>query len=109
MRVTPEAEQVLVPRFLIQPIVENALRHGIAPLARGGTIVITARIIGEMLELGVANDGVPLESPIVEGVGLATTRERLLTRYREHADVRTTGRGAWVETILTFPASGAVA
>ncbi len=108
-RVTSEAEDVFVPRFLVQPIVENALKHGIAPLARGGSIVITARIVGKVLVIVIANDGVPLDGPIVDGVGLATTRERLLTRYREHADVCIAGRGGWVETMITLPVNKAIA
>jgi hypothetical protein len=80
----------LVPDLLLQPLVENAVRHGISPRAEGGTITVTARRAGDRLEMSVADDGVGLtagapaapSTPYPDrGFGLATTRERLAVMY----------------------------
>lgn len=78
---TPDASPVLVPRFLLQPLAENALHHGIAPHARGGTIAIDARRVGTAVTIRIANDGIQLADRRAERQGLRTTRERLLARY----------------------------
>ena len=78
---TPDASPVLVPRFLLQPLAENALHHGIAPHARGGTIAIDARRVGTAVTIRIANDGMQLADRRAERQGLRTTRERLLARY----------------------------
>jgi signal transduction histidine kinase len=68
-----------VPALLLQPIVENAVRHGLAEHPKGGRITIGARVTGEMLVLTVEDTGVGLSSGTVmrERVGLSNTRERL--------------------------------
>ncbi len=77
----PDAAAVLVPRFLLQPLVENALHHGIAPHARGGTIAIDARRTGSTVRIRIVNDGMQLPDRHTERQGLRTTRERLAARY----------------------------
>ena len=82
-RVDPDARYALVPNLMLQPLVENAIRHGIAPRAAPGHVVVTAARHGARLELSVVDDGVG-ESPRVEhrdGVGLGNTRARLLSLY----------------------------
>lgn len=73
--------EVLVPSLLMQPLVENAIRHGIAPRAAGGTIGIGAWQAGGRLEIRVRDDGVGLpEGGLPDnrlGVGLSVTRERV--------------------------------
>jgi two-component system LytT family sensor kinase len=71
-----------VPSLLLQPIVENAVRHAIAPREQGGRIVVTAKHTGGRLLLSVDDDG-PGLSPKAEGngIGLANTRERLVHLY----------------------------
>ena len=69
-----------VPCFVVQPLVENALRHGMAPRARAGTLEVGARAAGDHVELWVRDDGVGLAATpraITPGVGLANTRARL--------------------------------
>lgn len=72
---------VEVPALLLQPLVENAIRHGIAPRARGGTIAIAARRQGERLVLEVRDDGVGLAEGFqlerATGIGLRNIRDRL--------------------------------
>jgi two-component sensor histidine kinase len=82
-RIDPDARYALVPNLMLQPLVENAIRHGIAPRAAPGHVVVTAARQGGRLELSVVDDGVG-ESPRVEhrdGVGLGNTRARLLSLY----------------------------
>lgn len=79
----PDTEGVLVPAFLLQPLVENAVRHGLAPRARGGRLRIAARLAQGRLELLVEDDGVGPSSrrPGRGGLGLANTRDRLAKRF----------------------------
>lgn len=87
--VAAEAEQAHVPPFVLQPLVENALRHGIAPLERGGRVAIGARREADDLVLTVTDDGVGIRrDAVVEGgVGLRNLRERLETMYGARASV----------------------
>jgi signal transduction histidine kinase len=75
-----------VPRFLLQPLVENALRHGIARRGAAGLVEIAGRREGEQLVLTVRDDG-PGLGTMTEGVGLSNTRQRLAALYGEHASL----------------------
>jgi len=72
-----------VPVLILQPLVENAVRHGLAGRARGGKLRVRARDVGDALELEVEDDGVGLGNSSQRGAGLAldTTRQRLALRY----------------------------
>lgn len=105
MDVAPDAAAVRVPRFLLQPLAENALRHGLAPRAAGGQLHIEARRTGARLRLRVWNDGLPIADAAGERVGMATTRERLSTRYGAAATLHL-GAAAegGVEAVVELPA-----
>ncbi len=79
----PETMGALVPSFLLQPVVENAIRHGIAAKSSSGNIVLRSRQTNSMLELQVVDDGpgLPLIDPERNGVGLSNTRARLQQLY----------------------------
>jgi signal transduction histidine kinase len=66
-----------LPPLLLQPLVENALRHGIEPALAGGEIVVSAASAGEVLELTVSDNGVGMSGTGGAGVGLANVRARL--------------------------------
>jgi hypothetical protein len=86
MDVAPEALDAVVPNFLLQPIVENAIRHGISPFSAPGQIFVTARRRGQTLELQVADTGPGLRGQaFVPGVGLRNTQERLQQLYGRHS------------------------
>lgn len=76
-----------VPNMILQPLVENAIKHGISPKATGGRIDISAARSNGHLKLTVADDGIGVPfgdaSGIVEGVGLSNTRRRLKHLYGE--------------------------
>ena len=75
-----------VPRFLLQPLVENALRHGIARRADAGLVQVSAHREGEQLVLTVRDDGpgLPAMQDMGSGVGLSNTRARLAALYDSH-------------------------
>ena len=81
MDVAPEVKYAAVPCMFIQPLVENAIRHGISRRAAGGTIIVRAKPLGERLEIRILDDGVglPLSWRIEEseGLGLSITRQRI--------------------------------
>ena len=78
-----------VPPLLLQPLVENAIRHGLEPAVAGGRIEIGALRDGGMLVLRVRDTGVGLAAPAGEGTrfGLQQVRERLATLYGERASL----------------------
>lgn len=75
-----------VPGFLLQPLAENAMRHGIEPLSGAGRLAVIGRREGDVLILQVRDNGQPAE-PIGmhEGVGLGNTRSRLVRLYGPNA------------------------
>ena len=83
MDVEPALDQASVPLFILQPLVENALAHGIGGRAQGGCVVVKARRDGERLQLEVADDGAGLttSTTLREGIGLSNTRERLRASF----------------------------
>ncbi|HUQ82715.1 MAG TPA: histidine kinase [Gemmatimonadaceae bacterium] len=82
-----------VPAFVLQPLVENALRHGIAKRADGGLVEVAAKREGDTLVLSVSDNGpgVDSESDPADtggnGLGLANIRERLTTMYGARASL----------------------
>jgi two-component system, LytTR family, sensor kinase len=82
--IEPATLELTVPRFTLQPLVENAIRHGIAPRAAPGRLALSAMRDGEAWTLSVSDDGVGADLLRVEastGVGLSVVRERLRLRH----------------------------
>ena len=76
------AERALVPFFILQPLVENALHHGISSHAGAGSIEIAAQRVNGQLRLRVSDDGPGTVTPDAQrGIGLANTRARLRELY----------------------------
>lgn len=76
-----ELQGAQVPDFILQPLVENAIKHGIGKRAKGGELRVEAVRDGTLLTLTVYNDGPLLPVHISEGVGLANARQRLVALY----------------------------
>jgi hypothetical protein len=85
IKVDPSALEGLVPCFLLQPIVENAIRHGIAHCEAEGLVEASARREGSTLHLRVRDSGVGRigDAQNGHGIGLTNTRERLMHFYRD--------------------------
>jgi two-component sensor histidine kinase len=76
-----ELRATTLPPLLLQPLVENAIRHGIEPAIDGGKIVVDVREIASGLELTVTDTGCGLNPNAPEGVGLSNVRARLASLY----------------------------
>jgi LytS/YehU family sensor histidine kinase len=89
--IDPATRDCAVPAMLLQTLVENAIKHGIAHLPDGGEIVIQSRLADDVLELIVENTGVLAPSPSHSTrVGLANLRERLQMLYGPSATLELT-------------------
>jgi two-component system, LytTR family, sensor kinase len=105
-QIDPEVLGARVPYLILQPLVENAIRHGIAPYPRPGQVGIGARRVGKMLWLQVWDTGPGLADGFCHGrckrgIGLTNTRSRLQQLYGEgHAfQLRNANTGGLVVTI----------
>ena len=84
-QIAPEVKYASVPSLFVQPLVENAIRHGISRRASGGKVMVSAQRVGNRLEVRVLDDGVGL--PVgwtlenSGGVGLSATRQRVAGLY----------------------------
>ena len=85
--IEPDTLDAEVPRLILQPLVENAIKHGVSPRTGLGTVAIAARRDGDTLWLEVRDNGVGLSgtarTQLRSGVGLANTRDRLECLYGE--------------------------
>ncbi len=86
MAISPKTLDALVPSMLLQPLIENAVRHGVAPLVEGGTIRIESKLDGAQLQIKVQNSGPASSRPSPahepgNGIGIGNTAERLKTLY----------------------------
>ena len=80
-----ETREALVPNLILQPLLENAVRHGIAPKPEGGTVTVRGLRKGDRLLIEVADDGRGFQGESTEllrnGLGLSNTKERLALLY----------------------------
>ncbi len=105
IRKSDDVEDALVPPLILQPLVENAIRHGVSALAEAGRIDLRAVRVDGSLRLEVSDDGPGFRAESGAGVGLANARERLRQLFGEGAHLVTgngqTG-GALVTVVLPF-------
>lgn len=106
---SPEALACQLPVFSVQPLVENAIRHAIAPRSEGGQVCIRGTVAGGRLELSVIDDGPGADPAAVvqaKGVGLPVIRRRLQTRYGDRAAFAIdTAPGRGFRALLSLPAT----
>ena len=89
IQATPEARAVMLPPMLLQPLVENAVHHGLEPKIDGGTVRVDAALHAGFLVIEVRDDGVgPGASRRAgNGIALSNLRERLMTHYGDRASL----------------------
>ena len=102
--VDPASEPALLPTLLLQPLVENAIKHGIAALPEGGLLVVAADVVEGHVILKVDN---PLDAdapaPQGLGIGLRQVRQRLLGRFGSRARFEAVAREGIHRVTLVFP------
>lgn len=106
--IEPITGDALVPNMLFQPLVENSIRHGLAPKVGGGLIRIESKRDGNRLLLRVTDNGQGLSdegtTPERDGIGLGATRGRLERLYgNEQSLLLRNVRGGGVEALIAIP------
>ena len=102
--VDPATEPALLPTLLLQPLVENAIKHGIAALPEGGTLTLAGELAEGHVILRVENP-MDADSPAPQGlgIGLKQVRQRLLGRFGSRARFETLVRDGAHRVTLVFP------
>jgi sensor histidine kinase YesM len=102
--VDPDTRFAAVPSLVLQPLVENAIRHGVERLPGEGHIAVTACRAGDALELSVRDNGPgPQESGRGLGVGLQNTSSRLRELYRDRAALTVARESGWTVVRVVIP------
>jgi two-component system LytT family sensor kinase len=102
--------EVVVPSMILQPLIENSIKHGLEPRISGGTVTLRSRLVDGRLLIEVEDDGVGIEpggattAPVSglvregSGIGMRNVRERMQVLYGDDAQVEMVsrpGRGTW--------------
>jgi len=111
--IDPRTLGVLVPSILLQPLIENSIKHGLEPRIHGGTVTLRSRLLGDRVLIEVADDGVGVSARPASslrrtgaGIGMQNVRERLEVLYGAEARfevVSSPGRGTLVS--IEIPAN----
>jgi hypothetical protein len=103
-RISDVALPVRIPVLSLQPIVENAIKHGIAPQASGGRVTIDAEIVGDELHVTVHDTGKGFETSNRSGVGLENVERRLELSYGDAAHLEIVSGSGGSTVTLKIPA-----
>jgi two-component system LytT family sensor kinase len=114
--IDPRTLSVMVPSILLQPLIENSIKHGLEPRIHGGTVTLRSRLEGDRVLIEVADDGVGMgDRPRTglrsssNGIGMKNVQERLEVLYGTHATfsvVSNPGRGTLVTIELPANLAG---
>ena len=88
IEVAPELLAQRLPPLLLQPLVENAIKHGLEPKADGGELSVRVRREGATLLIEISDTGLGMTTSNAAGIGLRNIRERLQVLYRQRAELR---------------------
>jgi hypothetical protein len=102
--IAPELLDAAFPPMLLQPLVENAIRHGLEPKVAGGRITVSAQKQGERLRIAVADDGLGFGETPGDGIGVRNVRDRLAALYGPAARLElSSGVGAGATATMSIP------
>ncbi len=102
VEVADELLSVNIPRFLIQPLVENAIKHGINKLKADGEIVIKASKVDQTIHLSVHDNGPKFDDDYQAGYGIQSTYDKLNLLYPEQFELNI-NNGTYKEIVLILP------
>jgi two-component system LytT family sensor kinase len=115
--IDPRTLEVLVPSILLQPLIENSIKHGLEPRIHGGTVTLRSRLEGNRVSIEVADDGVGMTHQAPSnlrrtgaGIGMKNVQERLEVLYGNQAHFNVTsnpGRGTLVSIEIPANLNGA--
>ena len=115
-QIDPRTLEVLVPSILLQPLIENSIKHGLEPRIHGGTVTLRSRLEGDHISIEVADDGVGMHNQPLSalqrtgaGIGMKNVQERLEVLYGNQARFNVTsnpGRGTLVSIELPANPNG---
>jgi two-component system LytT family sensor kinase len=104
--IDPRTLEILVPSILLQPLIENSIKHGLEPRLKGGTVTLRSKLVGDRVLIEVADDGVGIDNQPTStlrrtgaGIGMKNVQERLEVLYGPLARFSVTsnpGRGTLV-------------
>ena len=103
-----QARRARLPPLLLQPLVENAIHHGLEPKLEGGRVQLRAWVEQDRLWISVDDDGLGLDAPrrpgrAGHGIALDNIRQRLATRYGERASLQLQARSPGTRALLCLP------
>lgn len=109
--IEPETLGVLVPSILLQPLIENSIKHGLEPRVSGGTITVRSRMVGGKLIVEIEDDGVGISArsetsvvPRGAGIGMRNVQERLEVLYGDKAHFSVSSRpGRGTLVVIELP------
>jgi sensor histidine kinase YesM len=82
-----ELRDLLIPPMLLQPLVENAIKHGLEPKINGGEVALLAKMVGGKVAITVADSGLGFQNSTSNGIGLKNVRERVQQIYGDTGSV----------------------
>ena len=101
--IAPDVLDARIPNLLLQPLVENALRHGLEPLPRGGQLELNARRHAGRLRIEIRDDGAGLDGTRPGGLGLANVRARLERLYQSDQSFTLEPASPGVRAVVEIP------
>ena len=93
----------MVPEFILQPLVENAIRHGVARRSEAGIVEISARETDSEIILSVADNGPGYRPTGDSGLGISNTQARLKTLFGDAGQLQINGEGDGTVATVRFP------
>jgi len=111
-KIPNKLKQIIIPPFIIQPLIENSIKHGIYPLEKGGKIIISAQKSGDKLQIKIEDNGpgitdkkiAEIENGNNDRIGINNIKDRLNSVYGNNADFEIKSKaGMGTQNIIIIP------